>query len=123
MVVTNFGASRVAMLLGGSAVDLPTYFMIGSGSGTALVTETVLIAPLDRQIYTSGADLSTTQKVTYSSYWNALEMSGINLSEFGITYSGTGTTGSMWSITRFPSRSFTGNSELQIQETWEVVNA
>lgn len=121
MTTLNVARQNIALLIGGSLTgsDIPAYFMIGSGSGTVVVTQTALIAPLDRQLFTS-TDLTTTYNVTWTGDWNTVEMSGISLTEFGVTYSGTGTTGSMWTRTALPAINFDGTNELRIEETMEV---
>jgi hypothetical protein len=125
VVTTNFAKSRIALLIGNSGVatgladSVPGYFVIGSGSGTALVTQTILINTFDRQLMTS-TDVTTVQKVTFQGDWNSIELSGTNITEFGLIQSGGGITGSIWSRTGFPGITFDGTNELQIQETMEV---
>lgn len=124
-MITDFAKSRVALLLGNSGAStaigscIPTYFIIGSGSGTVVSTQTTLFNAVDRQIFTS-TDLTTTQKITWTGDWNTVEMSGIQLREFGVLPSGGALTGSIWSKTGLPSITFDGTNELKIQETWEV---
>ena len=118
-MIVNYTKERIANVLNGTTVEVPSYFMIGSGSGTALATQTTLITPTDRQLMTSRSGTST-YKVMWQGDWNNTEMSGLSLREFGLTISGTGTTGSMWSRTTLPTITFDGSMELQIQEQWEV---
>jgi hypothetical protein len=47
-------------------------------------------------------------------------MSGLVLREFGLTVSGAGNTGSVWSRTGMPAIIFDGTNELRIEEIWEV---
>jgi hypothetical protein len=118
-MILNYAKQRIAMLIGGSISVSPSYFMIGSGSGAVLATQTSLFNSIDRQLSTS-INKDTAYKTKWTGDWNSLEMSGIQLREFGITISGTGTTGSMWSRIGFPAINFDGTNELRIEETWEV---
>lgn len=119
MVVLNNAKQNMALLLGGSSTDYPKYFMIGSGSGVALASQTVLISPTDRQAFTA-TDANTNYKVKWTADWNSVEMSGLSLKEFGVTGSGVGTSGLMWSRASIPAIQFDGTNELRIEETWEV---
>ena len=94
--------------------------MIGSGSGTAIATQTELLKPWDRQENTS-INGSTSYKVKWTGDWNSLEVSGNQLREWGICLSGTNLTGSMWSRTGMGNAiTFDGTTELRIEEIWEV---
>lgn len=119
MVVTNWARRIVAYNLAGSGMPVPTYFVIGSGSGTVATTDTALFNIYDRQVFTS-TTTGTVQKVSWQGDWNSVELSGTSISEFGVIPSGTGLTGSIWSHTVFPSIIFDGTNELRIEETWEV---
>ena len=117
-MLLNYAKRNTALWLAGSTTEVPGYFMIGSGSGTAIASQTTLIYPLDRQAVTS-TNSNTLYKITWQGDWNSVEMSGLNLSEFGMTVNGTGSAGSMWSRTSTPNINFDGTNELQIQEIWE----
>jgi hypothetical protein len=119
MAVTNYGRQRMALWLGGSSSEYPSYFVIGSGSGVELATDTALVYVEDKQIITT-ADVSGAQKVKWTVDWNSIEMSGLVLREFGLTVSGAGNTGSVWSRTGMPAIIFDGTNELRIEEIWEV---
>lgn len=118
-MILDWGKRQTALLIAGSTTTVPTYFMIGSGSGAVLASQTTLVGAVDRQAVTS-TDASTNYKVKYTGDWNSIEMSGIDLREFGVIPSGATTTGSMWSRTGLPSINFDGTNELRIEETWEV---
>ena len=118
-MILNWGKQQVALLVGGSITSYPTWFMIGSGSGTVVATQTSLINPFDRQAITA-VDNSTINKTKWTGDWTSVEMSGNSLREFGICLSGATTTGSMWSRIGLPAISFDGTNELRIEETWEV---
>lgn len=119
MVVLNYAKNEVGLILGGSASIVPTYFLIGSGSGTVTASQTELIAPTDRQLNTQ-VTFPATQKITWQGDWNSVEMSGTNLREFGVIPSGAALTGSIWSRIGFNAITFDGTNELRIEETWEV---
>lgn len=124
MVVTNHAKSKLALLIGNSGLStdittsVPGYFVLGSGSGTALITSTTLVHAVDRQLFTSITN--STNKVAWQGDWNSVELSGLNIKEFGVLPSGGGLTGSIWSITGFPGITFDGTNELRVEETWEV---
>ena len=119
MVVTDYAKNKVNLFLGGSQTDFPQYYIIGSGSGIAIGGDTELVHPVDRQSFTE-TTFPTSQKVTDQGDWNSVEISGIQLRQFGKTGSGVGLTGSMWSIVSLPALTFDGTNELRIEETWEV---
>lgn len=118
-MILNWAKAQTALLLTGSATVYPTYFMIGSGSGTTTAGNTELVHPYDRQAVTSIND-DTTQKIKWTGDWNSTEISGIQLTEFGLCASGPTTTGSMWSKIGLPGITFDGTNELRIEENWEV---
>lgn len=123
MVVLNSGKNQVALLIGGSAnntnaAQYPTWFIIGSGSGTIANTDTTLFNPISRQLDTSVS--YTPQIVSWQGDWNSVQMSGISLAEFGRVGSATGVTGSLFSKINFPAIVFDGTAELQIVENWQV---
>ena len=121
-MILNWTKSRLALYLVGSHTTIPSYFMIGSGSGTVVTTQTELITPWDRQAITS-VNGSTTYKVKWIGDWNSVELSGTTntLREWGMCINGPAQTGSMWSRTAMPSAlTFEGTTELRIEENWEV---
>ena len=120
-MITNWAKQQMGLVLAGSLTsnNYPSYFIIGSGSGTALATQTSLIEPTDRQAVTS-INGSTAYKIKWTGDWNSVEMSGLAFKEFGVIVSGAGVTGSVWSRTGLPSISFDGTNELRIEENWEV---
>ena len=119
-MILNSGKNKIALFLGGSIVNEPSYNMIGAGSSTVSVNNTELVDPTDRQLFTS-TTFPSSQKITYQSDWNSVEMSGTSpLSEFGVIGSAPALTGSLWSRTVIPALTFDGTNELRIEETWEV---
>ncbi|MBU0598839.1 hypothetical protein KKF61_07705 [Patescibacteria group bacterium] len=125
MVLMNWAKQTIANLIGGSTTLIPAYFMIGSGSGTVALTQTQLVHAADRQIFTT-INNETAYKIKYTGDWNAIEMSGLGapnafpLREIGISISGAGITGSMWSNINFPAINFNGLNELRVEENWEI---
>lgn len=124
-MITNYAKIEVAKIIGGSGAgntigsSVPSYFIIGGGSGVSTSFQTELIYPNDRQPVTS-TDLSSPNKITWIADWNSVEMSGLYLNEFGMMLSGPALTGSIWSRTNIPRITFDGTNELRVQETWEV---
>ena len=118
-MIVNYAKNQVALFVGGSNTNYPTYFILGSGSGTVLTSNTELIKPWDRQLVTE-TSFPTAQKIKWQGDWASVEMSGLDLREFGVIPSGTALTGSIWSRTGFPAITFDGTNELRIEEIWEV---
>lgn len=124
MVFTNIGKEYVAFRLGS---NLPGLFVghigIGTGSGTALVTDTTLVTEVNRTNITGSPNFTTARKVSFQADFNSLQMSGINLTEFGLfdVASGTGFPGSTWQREAFGSVVFDGTNELQVISTLEVL--
>ena len=121
-MILNWAKSRIALYLTGSHTTIPSYFQIGSGSGTVTAAQTELITPWDRQAITS-VDGATTYKSKWIGDWNSVELSGTTnaLREWGVCISGPETTGSMWSRTAMPTAiTFDGTTQLRIQENWEI---
>lgn len=122
MPVTNFGKESLAIAIGS---DLPNNFIqycaIGSGSGTASVTDVTLIAERDRNLLTGSPDFDTARKAGFQFDFNSVEMSGIKLFEFGFLASGPALVGSVWQRESFGSIIFDGTNELQVFSTFEVL--
>ena len=118
-MILNYAKNQVALLIGGSITTIPGYMMIGSGSGTTTTSMTALIYPLNRNAVTT-TDTTTSYNIVYTGDWNSVQMSGLFLLEYGLTVSGAGLTGSMWSRTDLPSITIDGTNELRIQETMQV---
>lgn len=123
MVFTNPGRQFSTYALGSDIGKFIAYYGIGNGSGTALATNSVLVNEVNRISITGSPDFSETQKVSFQGDFNAVQMSGITMTEFGLTDTGssTGFTGSMWSRDAFGSIVFDGTNELQIVTVLEVL--
>jgi len=118
-VITNNARNRTALLIGGSSIVHPQYFIIGTGSETVDVSDTTLVTASDRQEFTSTAYPSASG-ITWQGDWNAAEISGTQLTEWGVIPSGAELTGSIWSHHNTAAVTFDGTNELRIIETWSV---
>lgn len=116
MPITNIGQSG-AMLRIGSNVGAPDYIGIGTGSATASVNNTGLVAHSDRNQF-STRNFATQKKWTFTADWGSSEISGTNLKEFGVFVLNSG--GKLWQREGFANVAFDGTNELQIEITWEV---
>lgn len=124
MVITNAGAQAITYAIGSNiSNNYIQYCAIGTGSGTALVTESTLINEVDRNPLTGSPNFAEARKVQFQSDFNSFEMSGVTLTEFGFTPSGASQVGSIWQIERIGSIVFDGTNELQVISTLEVLNA
>ena len=124
MVFTSIGKEYVALRLGSTLPDLfIANIGIGDGSGTAVVGDTTLVNEVNRSDITGSPDFTTVRKVSFQADFNSTQMSGINLTEFGLfdIGSATGFPGSTWQREAFGSIVFDGTNELQIISTLEVL--
>ena len=119
MVFTNTGKELVALGLGSNLNLFIAYIGIGSGSGTVSATQSTLLSERDRNAITGSPNFATAQKVTFQADFGPTEISGTNLTEFGLA--NTSSAGSMWQIERFGSIVFDGTNELQIVSTLHVL--
>ncbi len=119
MGFTTAGQSGVQVAIGVDSVQRPQYMAIGSGSGAVANTNILLINENSRRAPTS-VSTSTTNEITYIGDWNSVEMSGINLKEFGMFSTSTSNAGSAWNREGFAGVDFDGSNELQVQITYEV---
>ena len=113
MGITETCLSVVAANMAGSA--LPTHTAIGK-SGLAYASgQTTLGSEFDRNAYTS-ADVSIGSEITFITDFSPTETSGLVLKEYG-----TFTTGSSMLNREVLTGSlvFTGEEELQVQQTFE----
>ena len=123
MVFTNTGREMMALSLGSDVRLYIAYMGIGSGSGTASTGDSTLLHERDRNVMTGSPNFTTAQKVTFQADFNSAQMSGIHLTEFGLTEtaSGTGGSGSFWQREAFGSIVFDGTNELQIVSTLQIL--
>jgi len=74
MVFTNTGKQFIAYALGSDiSNNLIGYVAIGSGSGTALATNSTLIAETDRNPITGSPNFTTARKVQFQADFNSDE--------------------------------------------------
>lgn len=118
MTVTDYARQQIVFLLGGSTTGSINYFLIGTGSSTVTVSDTTLQTAIDRQLITA-VTFPAAKQIIWQGDWNSVEMSGIQLQEFGMIKSGTGLTGSIWSRALTDIITFDGTNELRIEETWD----
>ena len=123
IVFTNAGRQYVALGLGSDIGKFIAHVGIGTGSAAVLVSDSTLVTEANRTSITGSPDFSTSLKVQFQADFNSVQMSGLELQEFGLTdvASGTGFTGSMWAREGFGSVAFDGTNELQIITTIEVL--
>jgi len=117
MVATDISKSGLALLL---ASNGPNILVIGSGSGAGGTNATWIYGDLDSQAVPT-VNSGTLYKTAYQGDWDSVTMSGLRLSNFGLSIGST-TSGELWGIEAFDGNAivFDGSSELQIQVNWEV---
>jgi len=120
MVFTNYGRSGAVLLLAGVG-NVPQYLAIGSGSGAAVNTLGSLVAEVlaGRTGFTS-RDTSVAQAVTMIFDLNSVQMSGVNLREFGVGGVTTVGANDLWLREAFPSITFDGSNELEVEATFQT---
>jgi len=123
MVFTNDGKKFVAYGLGSNVGMYIRHIGIGTGSSTISATDHTLVTETNRTSITGSPDFSESQKVIFQADFNSIQMSGINLTEFGLfnVASGPGFTGSVWAREGFGSVVFDGTNELQVSYAVEVL--
>lgn len=117
-MILDHGKNEVTLLIGGSTTGSVSDMLIGIGSSTVTASDTELVTGSDRQTVTS-ITFPAQRKVQWQFDWNSTEMSGVQLTEFGLIPSGTALTGSLWSRDVIPSLTFDGTNELRIDAVWE----
>jgi len=126
IVFTNFGRQAVTWRLGSSLPDMYIQHIgIGSGSGTVLVTNTTLVHEVNRTPITGSPDFTEDRKVGFQADFNSVQMSGLDLTEFGLFHIGsaTGFAGSTWQREAFNPVEFDGTNELQVFATVQVLDS
>ena len=120
MVMTDYGRSGTALLFCGSAL-VPQYLAIGSGSGAAVSSLGSLVAEvLSSRTILSSRDISVAKNVTMIFDLSSVQMSGVNLREFGVGGVTTKGTQDLWMREGFPSVTFDGSNELEIVITFQT---
>lgn len=121
MPFTTEGAINVTFRLGSNIPSFISAIGIGSGSGTAKVSDKILINEHTRTVITGSPDFDTAKKVQFQADFAATTMSGLILTEFGLFISGPTDIGSVWQRESFGSIAFDGTAELQVLATLEVI--
>src|SRR3990167_11494711 len=104
MVLVNNAKRFLAYrMISGNENLIPTVTAIGSGSGTALVTEVVLVAEVRSGTFTT-IDSGTKFEVSWVSDFSATQMSGLGFREFGLKNG----VGSIWNREAFANVVFDG---------------
>lgn len=119
MVFTTVGQSGVQVAIGVNGPTRPQYLAIGSGSGADAISVIALVHEVDRNAPTS-INTSTTNKIIYTTDFNSVEMSGIDLREIGMFTESAASTGSCWDKEGFGAVTFDGTNELQVQLTYNI---
>lgn len=121
---TDAGRQFVAWRLGSSLPDLYiNYIGIGIGSTTATEADTTLVSESNRVAITGSPDFTDARKVTFQADLNSVQMSGINLAEFGLFHMASGQGGSVWQREAFDPIEFDGTNEVQIISTLQVLRS
>lgn len=69
---------------------------------------------------TGSPDFATARKVTFQGDYNSVQMSGVQLAEFGLFQSGASNIGSTWFRASFNPLTFDGTNELVLSTTLEA---
>jgi hypothetical protein len=119
---TDYGKEAVAWAIGSDISNNHIQTMaIGIGSATVTASDVSLVNEQDREMITGSPDFTTAKKITFQGDFNSVQMSGLDLMEFGLFASGTDNIGSCWQREGFGSIVFDGTNELQILSTIEVI--
>lgn len=125
MTFTTFGRERIAIGLGSNlSTNFISYYGVGSGSGTELVSNVTLVNEFSRFLITGSPDYTQSRKVIFTGDLNSISASGLILKEFGLFMSGPALTGSTWmrnTINNGGSVVFDGTLEAQFQTTIEIM--
>ncbi len=122
MTITNYAKQAITWGMGSDiSNNFIQTFAVGIGSGTASASDVILVNESDRNMQTGSPDFDTARKVIFQADFNSVEMSGTNLTEFGLLASGPAGVGSLWQREAFGSIVFDGTNELQITSTIEVI--
>ena len=118
--MTDMGKSGISLLVTGETTLYPRYCGIGSGSGTAIITDTALLSePGSRVDYTT-KDVTVQQQTVWTYDFNSVRMSGLNLREFGVFDTQIRASGTIYNRESFGAINFDGTNELQIQTTYDT---
>ena len=122
MVLTNYARQALTWAIGSNITNnFVSYCTLGSGSGTALVSDTILVGEAMRGQLTGSPDFTVNREVGFQFDFGATTLSGLSMTEFGLQASGAFQTGSLWQREAFGSIAFDGTNELQLQSKFAVI--
>jgi hypothetical protein len=122
MPFTNEGAQFLTFRLGSSLEDLRVQCVgIGSGTSSATVTDSTLGKEHTRAMITGSPDFGDVRKIGFQGDFDSINLSGLDVTEFGLFASGTVNTGSAQLREVFSKITFDGTSELQVLSTIEIL--
>jgi len=121
MPFTNFGVQASVWNMGSSiSNNYIQYYGIGIGSATSLITDVILSNETGLKTAITGSpDFTFARKVTFIGNFNSVQMSGVQLAEYGLFASGTAGVGSIWFRESFSHLTFDGTNELELSATIE----
>ena len=120
MGITTVGLNTIRSLIGSPQPTIPTHIAIGSGTTAFNVSDTSIEKENDRNALTS-YDMSIAKIGTYVSDFSSTEISGLNISEFGLINAASA--GSLFNRETMTPITFEGDRELQIQISLRVSGA
>ena len=119
MTMCDYGKQQIAIRIG-SNISVPAAVAIGTGSGTELASRIALISESTRAAFSDTDFDSTPRKISFTSDFTSVAMSGIQLREFGVFNTSAANTGSLWQLEAFNAITFDGTMELQVESNWEI---
>ena len=120
MAITTVGLNTVRGLISSPQPVIPTHMAIGSGTTAFAVGDTTLEKENDRNALTS-YDNSISKIATYVADFSSTEISGVNVSEFGLFNASSN--GSLFQREVINNLVFAGDRELQIQTSFRISGA
>lgn len=121
MPFTQYGVQALIWKLGSNLGSLfVNHYAIGIGSTVSTIGDVTLANETGvRNIITGSPDFTTARKVTFLGDFNSVQMSGVQLAEFGLFASGATTIGSIWFRSSFNPITFDGTNELSLSTAIE----
>lgn len=121
MPVTNNMRTISAVRLGSNTAYMGSHYCaVGSVSGALSASSTGLAHYFDRNQVTGGSvDFSTNQQMSATFDFNSVEMSGLNLNQFGTFLEVSG--GKALFVQGVTQQNFDGTEELRIEVNYKVV--
>ena len=120
MGITTVGFNTIRSLTGSPQPSIPTYMVIGSGTTAFSDSDTELEKENNRNNLTSYG-FGTPKVVTYIGDFSSTDISGTDVSEFGVINAATN--GSLFQRQAIDNLSFVGDRELQVQVSFRYSGA